>query len=107
MTERRLPDVLREARRRSGMSLRDVERATGIRNAHLSQIETGKIVRPEVALLWDLASLYALDFEALMRLAGHELAAGNNLTIAFRAMNDLSAEEQLQALRYMAKLKRG
>ena len=42
-----------------------------------------------------------------MRLAGHELAAGNNLTIAFRAMNDLSAEEQLEALRYMAKLKRG
>ena len=84
-----------------------MERATGIRSGHLSQIETGKIVRPEVALLWDLASLYALDFELLVRLAGHELTAGDNtLTIAFRALSDLSAEERLEALRYMAALKR-
>ena len=101
-----LPDVLREARARSGMSLRDVERATGIKSGHLSQLETGKIVRPEVALLWDLAGLYSLDFERLVRLAGHELTAGNNtLTVAFRALNDLGAEERLEALRYMAELK--
>jgi transcriptional regulator with XRE-family HTH domain len=102
-----LPEVLREARRRSGMSLRDVERATGIRNGHLSQIETGNIARPEVALLWDLASLYGLDFEELVRLAGHELAGGNALTVAFRALTDLSPEEQLEAIRFMAKLKQG
>jgi transcriptional regulator with XRE-family HTH domain len=102
-----LPDVLREARRRSAMSLRDVERATGIRSGHLSQIETGNIARPEVALLWDLASLYELDFEELLRLAGHELAAGTTLTVAFRALTGLSPDEQLEAIRFMAKLKQG
>ena len=101
-----LGSELKRARTGNALSLRDVERRTGLKSGHLSQIETGKIVRPEVALLWDLASLYALDFELLVRLAGHALTAGDNtLTIAFRALNDLSAEERLEALRYMAELK--
>ena len=51
MSPQSLGEVLRAARVRHGLSLRDVERRTGIRNAHLSQLETGDIVRTESPLL--------------------------------------------------------
>jgi HTH-type transcriptional regulator, competence development regulator len=103
--------VLREARAASGLSLRDVERRTGIRNAHLSQIETDTIAKPEMAILWDLASLYDLDFARLLALAGH--AGGGTttgsqrrrMTVALRALSQLSPADQEEALRFMAELK--
>jgi transcriptional regulator with XRE-family HTH domain len=104
-----LSSVLRDARRRHGMSLRDVERRTGIRNAHLSQLETGVIARPEPALIWELAVLYELDFTELLELAGHggrQGARGERMTVALRALGDLTAEEQSEVLRFMADLKR-
>ena len=51
--KRTLASALRDARLSRGMSLREVERRTGIGNAHLSQLETGTIVRPEPALVWE------------------------------------------------------
>jgi transcriptional regulator with XRE-family HTH domain len=104
--------ALRAARECHGLSLRDVERRTGIRNAHLSQLETGVIVRPEMALLWDLAAVYELDFSELLRLAGHtggpETAGERRqrMTVALRALGELTPEEQAAALEYMAELKR-
>jgi transcriptional regulator with XRE-family HTH domain len=109
VTEPSLAQILREARQRRGMSLRDVERDTGIRNAHLSQLETGTIGKPEMALLWELAVLYGLDFDELLRLAGHAGAASGGrgrMTVALRALGELSPEDQAEALRYMAELKR-
>jgi HTH-type transcriptional regulator, competence development regulator len=104
-----LGGVLRRARAEHGLSLRDVERRTGIRNAHLSQIETDTIAKPEMALLWELATLYALDFPQLLRLAGHTAGdtAGDRrrLTVALRALSELSPGEQELALGYMAELK--
>jgi transcriptional regulator with XRE-family HTH domain len=108
MTERLLGPVLREARERRGLSLRDVERASGIANGHLSQLETGKIIRPDAALLWELASLYGLEFEELMRLAGHPIPTVERgaLTVALRTMTELTAAERQAVLVYMADLKR-
>jgi HTH-type transcriptional regulator, competence development regulator len=88
------------------MSLRDVERAVGIRNAHLSQLETGRITKPEMALLWELATLYRLDFAELLELAGYSSPQlGRRMTVALRALGELTADEQEDALRYMAELK--
>jgi transcriptional regulator with XRE-family HTH domain len=107
-----LAQVLRDARNALGLSLRDVERRTGIRNAHLSQIETGTIARPEMALLWDLSVAYGLDFARLLALAGYETAldapAGERgrMTVALRALGQLTPDEQAEALRYMAELRR-
>ena len=102
-----LGSVLREARRGRGMSLRDVQRRTGIGNAHLSQLETGTIARPEPALIWDLAVLYDLDFAELLELAGHGAhAAGERMTVALRALGELTAQEQSEVLQFMAELKR-
>jgi len=106
-----LGSVLREARERRGLSLRAVERHTGLGNAHLSQIETDTIARPEMAILWDLAALYDLDFAKLLALAGHAGGAApsgrqrRRMTVALRAMSELSPAEQTEALRYMAELK--
>ncbi len=103
--------VLRAARAARGLSLRDVERRTGIRNAHLSQIETDTIAKPEMAILWDLAALYGADFARLLALAGHAGGAENSssqrrrTTVALRALGELSPREQTEALRFMAELK--
>jgi len=105
-----LAATLRRARRTSGLSLRDVERQTGIHNAHLSQLETGRIARPEPSLLWTLAALYELDFEQLLAAAG--LVGGESaparrrrVTVALRALGELTAEEQEEILRYMAEVR--
>jgi transcriptional regulator with XRE-family HTH domain len=102
-----LGTVLRVARVQRGMTLRDVESATGIDNAHLSQLETGRIRKPDFALLWELATAYALDFEELARLAGHTAGRDSGtLTVALRALTDLTEEERRETLAYMAELKR-
>jgi HTH-type transcriptional regulator, competence development regulator len=106
-----LGTVLRAARAARGLSLRDVERRTGIRNAHLSQIETDTIAKPEMAILWDLASLYGVDFARLLALAGHvggsetSSSQRRRTTVALRALGELSPGEQTEALRFMAELK--
>src|SRR5215217_2282530 len=115
MTEPRahetLGSVLRAARAARGLSLRDVERRTGIRNAHLSQIETDRIGKPEMAILWELASLYELDFGRLLALAGHtagQETSGSRrrrMTVALRALSQLSDSDQDETLRFMAELK--
>jgi transcriptional regulator with XRE-family HTH domain len=92
------------------MSLRDVERRTGIRSGHLSQIETNVIGKPEMAILWELAALYGLDFSRLLALAGYgarEVSARERqrMTVALRALSELSPAEQGETLRFMAELK--
>ena len=102
--------ALRAARAERGLSLRDVERRTGIRNAHLSQIETDTIAKPEMAILWELASLYGIDFAHLLALAGHaggtmSSSQRRRMTVALRALGQLAPGDQDEALRFMAELK--
>jgi transcriptional regulator with XRE-family HTH domain len=106
-----LGGTLRAARAAAGLSLRDVERRTGVHSGHLSQIETGKIARPDMAILWDLASTYDVNFGRLLVLAGYRSAEAmsarqrQRMTVALRAMTELSPADQAEALRYMAQLK--
>jgi transcriptional regulator with XRE-family HTH domain len=62
---------LAEARRHRGWSLREAERRSGVPNAHISQIETGTIARPGVAVLIRLATAYEIPLPSLLALAGH------------------------------------
>lgn len=106
-----LGSVLKQARAASAMSLREVERRTGVRSGHLSQIETDTIGKPEMAILWDMAALYGLDFAHLLSLAGYgtgQETSGRQrqrMTVALRALGELSPGEQADALRYMAELR--
>jgi HTH-type transcriptional regulator, competence development regulator len=104
-----LGGLLAHARSERGETLRQVEEATGIPNAHISQIEKGHIETPSPNVLWALAAHYGLDFTKLMELAGHAAPAGQrkqrNRVAAFRAMDDLTTREQNEVLRYMAELR--
>ena len=102
-------DLLREERQRRGWTLRDVERRTGIHNAHLSQIEQGAIARPAPNMLFTLSALYDLPYERLMRLAGHfEASRGQSRRsmegAAMHALGELTRREQRSALEYMQQL---
>jgi len=105
-----LGDLLARARSERGETLRQVEEATGVPNAHISQIEKGHIEAPAPNVLWGLSAHYGLDFAKLMELAGHAAPAGQrkqrNLVAAFRAMDDLTTAEQSDVLRYMSDLRR-
>lgn len=60
-----------EARKKAGLSLRAVEKATGISNAYLSQLEHGKIRVPAPQNLHRLSKLYLVPYDLLLQLAGH------------------------------------
>lgn len=106
-----LGSVLKSARTSRGLSLRAVEGRTAIKSGHLSQIETGAIARPDLAILWDLAELYELDFDRLLGLAGvgspaePSGLARQRMTVALRALRELGPEEQEDVLSYIAALR--
>jgi HTH-type transcriptional regulator, competence development regulator len=102
--------TIREARTAKGLSLRALEQLTGVPNAHLSQLETGRIEQPSMALLYTISQELDLDYTALLRLAGHvEAASPNNAAVAgvaFRGSEDLTPEEADEVLRFIELLKR-
>jgi transcriptional regulator with XRE-family HTH domain len=108
---RTLGPKLKEARTKLGLSLREVERQTQIKSGHLSQIETGTIAQPEMAILWDLAGLYGLDFAELLQAAGLSAAGETSgrkrqrMTVALRALDELTPGEQAEALAFMAEIR--
>ncbi len=106
-----LRETLMEARKERGWSLREVERRTGIHNAHLSQIESGGIERPDPSILFALATTYGLEYETLLRLAGHVQGDEGRPrpspygAVAYRALSELSEDEQREVIEYIAQLK--
>lgn len=109
-----LGQELRRLRQLHGFTLKDVERTTGISNAYLSQVETGKIEKPSPAKLYALAEMYKVSYDTLMETAGHitRQRAEPQPTLAgtaFSTLGDLTPEEKdalatyLTALRLMKK----
>jgi transcriptional regulator with XRE-family HTH domain len=95
-----------------GLSLRQVEEATGnaVSNAYLSQLEKGKIQKPSPNVLHSLAAVYAVPYEALMEKAGYLLPSegnkgGRRRRLAAFAIDDLTAEEEEELLKYLAFLR--
>lgn len=112
MEENALGRKLAAARADHKWSLREVERRTGVHNAHISQIETGAIERPAPNVLWALASVYGLDLGELIRMSGHVEAAkeatpGSVVGAALRTLGELSPQEQEQVLDFMKELQKG
>lgn len=64
-------EYLKLLRGKQRMSLRDVERRTGVSNAYLGQIEQGKRPPPHPNILKKLASLYGVPVYELMATAGY------------------------------------
>jgi transcriptional regulator with XRE-family HTH domain len=103
--------VLADLRTAKGLSLREVEEATGkaVSNAYLSQLENGKIRKPSPNVLHSLAEVYGVPYEALMEKAGYLLpsqnGSGRRKRLAAFAIDDLTAEEEEELLKYLAFLR--
>ena len=104
--------VLADLRKAKGLSLRDVQEATGgaVSNAYLSQLERQKIKKPSPDILRRLAKVYGVPYETLMEKAGYLLPdidgeGGRRRRLAVFAIDDLTAEEEEELLKYLAFLR--
>lgn len=105
-----LGEKLKDAREHLPMTLRQVEDATGISNAYLSQLENNKIQKPSANILYKLSTLYKISLNSLLAAAGIIEGSANVSetpkedqalsNIAFYAEN-LSNEEKDQVLEYI------
>ena len=100
--------TLKDSRELISLTLRQVEEATGISNAYLSQLENDKIKKPSASVLYKLASIYNIELESLLIASGiieKQSPKKNKLlnTIALSAETLSSEEEQalLDYLRYL------
>jgi transcriptional regulator with XRE-family HTH domain len=103
--------LLANLRAAKGLSLREVEEVTGkaVSNAYLSQLEHGKIKRPSPNVLHSLAEVYVVPYEALMEKAGYlplsKDGRGRGARLAAFAIDNLTAEEEEELLKYLAFLR--
>jgi transcriptional regulator with XRE-family HTH domain len=108
MRDRRqdLSHFLRTARERKGLTLRAVEQATGVSNAYLSQLESGKIKQPSPIILHKLSQLYGVSYVDAMRSAGYPMPGENKREQRAARMSgpfaDLTEEEEAELTEYLA-----
>lgn len=82
-----LGELLRELRRKSGLTLREVERATGgrVSNVYLSQLENDKRSQPNPRFLVALAQVYGVPSAHLFEKAGYvDAPEPSAVDVAFR-----------------------
>lgn len=102
--DRELGLYLKELRIVKDLSLRDVERETNnaVSNAYLSQLESGKIIKPSPHILESLARVYNVPYEDLMAVAGYMHQSKTKKSgVAFFNQQDLSADEKRKLLDYL------
>ncbi|MGY4199081.1 helix-turn-helix domain-containing protein [Bradyrhizobium sp. USDA 4520] len=99
---KRLADFLASARAVTGKTLRAVQTETGISNAYLSQLETGKIKMPAPQNLHKLAVAYEVPYELLLELAGFPVPNSSDIDAPSKAAARIGSipitEEEQNAL---------
>jgi len=65
-----LGEKLKAAREKLNLTLRDVDKATGISSAYISQLENDHVKNPSASILYNLAEAYSLPMNDLLRAAG-------------------------------------
>ena len=101
---------LKMARELRNLSLRQVEEATGISNAYLSQLENDKVKKPSPHFLHKLAALYYIAYEMLMESAGYikRTTSDGPKTLqgaALFAQDKLTSQEEVALSEYLAFLR--
>lgn len=84
----KLGSFLASARQHQKLTLRAVETETGISNAYLSQLETGKIRSPSPVMLRKLSDLYGIPYATVLELAGYPVPESGKLDTS---LTDLAA----------------
>jgi transcriptional regulator with XRE-family HTH domain len=96
--------IFRESRDRLGLTLREVETKTGISNAYLSQLESGKIKEPSPKTLHKLCELYGCSYSLALELAGYPVPADKKLPSASRfaaRIGKTTREEETALVEYL------
>ena len=99
-------DYLKSLRLKQGLTLREVEAKTGVSNAYISQLETGKVKQPSPSNLYKLADLYQVTYEELMEKAGYPVPKATkkpeseNLMVHNR-LGKITSEEEDELLDYL------
>ena len=97
---------LKRLREAKGLSLREVEKATEVSNAYVSQLESEKIKQPSPIVLHKLARLYEVPYETLMEKVGYPVTAPSDVTAPGPAtshrLGNLSEDEETALLEYLA-----
>lgn len=103
---------LQSAREQKQLSLRAVQKAIGVSNAYLSQIESGKIKQPSPTILHKLSELYEVSYEEITKLAGYPVpnsnSKDNNLdkgSTLLSKLGPISDEEEEAILEYVSFLR--
>lgn len=98
--------LLKQTRKRRDLTLREVQKETGISNAYLSQLENDKIANPSPNILHQLAKLYEISYETLMSLAGYPAPSKARPTFRIQDdLNELTPEEKERVSEYIQFLK--
>ncbi|MHB0670984.1 helix-turn-helix domain-containing protein [Roseomonas mucosa] len=110
-----LGEFLSGLRGAKGMTLREVEEATGreVSNAYLSQLENSKIAKPSPHILHTLSQVYGVSYERLMEKAGYVVGdppsrkskEHRHGRVAALSIEDFTPEEEEQLLKYAAFLR--
>lgn len=70
MNDKPLGEYIKEVRTLRALTLHEVEEFTGISNAYLSQLESGKIKKPGTRFLYLISQAIDCDLWVLFKLAG-------------------------------------
>ncbi len=109
-----LGEYLRNIREIRRLTLREVEEASDVSNAYLSQLENGKITKPSPHVLHKLAAVYNISYETLMEKAGYISRSEKSLErrkknrsgkLPAFSQADLTQEEEEELLQYLAFLR--
>ena len=106
----RLGQYLRAMRDAKGLSLRQVEAKSGISNAFVSQMESGKVKQPSPVILYKLAETYGVPYESLMELAGYPSPSAltiepRSASAVFRRFGEITPTEEAELLDYLSFLR--
>lgn len=91
----KLGDLVKDARLKKGLSIRQVERLTGISNAYLGQIERGEVKEPSPNKLLKLSEHLNVSYQSLMEAAGYVMPTDSSYKRASNTNHMFLLEEDL------------
>lgn len=99
-------EKLRQCRNIKRLTLREVEKGTGVSNGYLNQLEQGKVKEPSPHILYKLAAFYGAPYENLLKLAGYivptkGIPTKKAIGVAFSLLKDLAPDEEEELLKYL------
>jgi HTH-type transcriptional regulator, competence development regulator len=106
--EKSLGKFLQQARESKQLSLRAVEKAVGISNAYISQLEGGKIKQPSPSVLHKLAELYDISYSKALELAGYPVPDQSTTDLRSNSasrIGPVTPDEEAELIEYLAFLR--